>query len=50
MGRLEALMKKTDIVEIKGPDTDLRFSIKDIGAVSCGGEKIYQMVKSSHAQ
>lgn len=39
MGRLEALMKKTDIVEIKGPDTDLRFSIKDIGAVSCGGRK-----------
>jgi aminopeptidase len=30
-------MDKTDRVEIKGPGIDLRFSIKGIGAVSCGG-------------
>lgn len=34
---LADLMKKTDRVHIKGPGTDLRFSIKDIGAVPCGG-------------
>jgi aminopeptidase len=39
MLRLEALMKKTDQVRIEGPNTDLRFSIKDIGAVACGGHK-----------
>lgn len=39
MARLESLMSKTDVVEIKGPDTDLRFSIKGIGAVACGGRK-----------
>ena len=37
MRALKALMDATDRVEIKGPDTDLRFSIKDIPAVSCGG-------------
>ncbi len=37
MQALEALMKKTDRVHIKGPDTDLRFSIKGIDAVACGG-------------
>ncbi len=37
MKALKALMDKTDKVEIKGPGTDLRFSIKGIGAVSCGG-------------
>ncbi|MFP4068961.1 MAG: aminopeptidase [Opitutales bacterium] len=37
MQALEGLMKRTDRVELKGPDTDLRFSIKDIGAVACGG-------------
>lgn len=37
MTALEALMKQTDKVHLKGPDTDLRFSIKGIGAVSCGG-------------
>ncbi|MFW6218244.1 MAG: aminopeptidase, partial [Verrucomicrobiota bacterium] len=31
MQALEGLMKRTDRVELKGPDTDLRFSIKDIG-------------------
>ena len=30
---LERLMKKTDRVHIKGPGTDLQFSIKGIGAV-----------------
>ncbi|MDI9637311.1 aminopeptidase [Kamptonema cortianum] len=34
---LVALMEKTDIVQLKGPGTDLTFSIKDIGAVSCHG-------------
>ena len=37
MQELETLMRKTDRVELKGPDCDLRFSIKDIGAVACGG-------------
>ena len=34
---LKKLMEKTDQVHIKGPDTDLRFSIKDIPAVPCCG-------------
>jgi aminopeptidase len=34
---LKRLMDKTDLVEIKGPGTDLRFSIKDIPAVVCAG-------------
>ena len=33
----EELMNKTDLVELKGPDTNLCFSIKNIGAVACGG-------------
>jgi aminopeptidase len=37
MKALKELMDKTDKVEIKGPGTDLRFSIKDIPAVTCGG-------------
>src|SRR2546423_3449010 len=37
MKTLKALMDKTDRVEIKGPGTDLRFSIKAIGSVICGG-------------
>ena len=36
---LKALMDGTDKVQIKGPDTDLRFSIKDIGSVICGGDR-----------
>jgi aminopeptidase len=40
MAPLEARMKKADRVEIKGPaGTDLRFSIKGIGAIPCSGEK-----------
>lgn len=35
---LKDLMDRTDQVHIKGPGTDLRFSIKDIGAVPCTGE------------
>ena len=35
---LKTLMDRTDRVEITGPDTDLRFSIKGIGSVICGGE------------
>ena len=34
---LEARMRAADKVELSGPDCDLRFSIKDIGAVACGG-------------
>jgi len=37
MAALQKLMARTDRVEIKGPGTDLRFSIKGIGAVPCGG-------------
>src|SRR3989475_13150296 len=33
---LKQLMERTDRVRIKGPDTDLRFSIKGIPAVICG--------------
>ncbi len=38
MQALEALMTSTDRVELKGPGTDLRFSIKGIHAVACGGK------------
>jgi aminopeptidase len=33
------LMTQTDRVEIKGPGTDLSFSIKGVGAVSCHGRR-----------
>ena len=39
MRALKALMEKTDVVEIKGPGTDLRFSIKGIAAIPCGGDR-----------
>ena len=39
MRALKALMERTDTVEIKGPGTDLRFSIKKIPAVMCGGDR-----------
>jgi aminopeptidase len=39
MRALKTLMDRTDRVHIKGPGTDLRFSIKGIGAVSCGGDR-----------
>lgn len=35
---LKEQMNNTDEVHIVGPGTDLRFSIKDIGAVPCAGE------------
>jgi aminopeptidase len=38
MEALVALMNKTDLVELRGPGTDLRFSIKGIGAIASGGE------------
>jgi len=38
MKALAALMDKTDRVEIKGPGTDLRFSIKGLQAIPCGGK------------
>ena len=39
MKPLEKLMTDTDKVHIKGPGTDLRFSIKDIPAIRCAGER-----------
>jgi aminopeptidase len=39
MKALKTLMEKTDRVEIKGPGTDLRFSIKGMSAVICGGDR-----------
>ncbi len=36
---LEKRMKKTNRVHIKGPGTDLEFSIKGLGAVSCNGQR-----------
>jgi aminopeptidase len=39
MKTLKGLMEKTDRVEVKGPGTDLRFSIKGIPAVICGGDR-----------
>jgi len=38
MRALKRLMDKTDEVHIKGPGTDLRFSIKGLEALPCGGE------------
>jgi len=39
MKALKALMERTDRVEIKGAGTDVRFSIKGIPAVICGGDR-----------
>jgi aminopeptidase len=39
MESLKSLMDSADQVRIKGPHTDLRFSIKGIGAVICGGDR-----------
>jgi len=39
MKALADLMSKTDRVHLKGPGIDLRFSLKGIGAVPCGGER-----------
>lgn len=39
MKALTDLMNRTDQVHIKGLGTDLRFSIKGIGAVPCGGAR-----------
>jgi aminopeptidase len=36
---LEKLLKRTDRVHIKGPGTDLKFSIKGIGAKMCKGDR-----------
>lgn len=38
MNALKKLMEKTDRVQILGPGTDLKFSIRGIPAVECGGE------------
>jgi aminopeptidase len=39
MAPLEHRMKKTDRVHLKGPGTDLTFSIKGIGAKMCKGDR-----------
>ncbi len=39
MNPLEKLMKRTDRVHLKGPGTDLTFSIKGIGAKKCEGTR-----------
>jgi aminopeptidase len=39
MKALKGLMEQTDRVQIKGPDTDLNFSIKGIPSVICGGDR-----------
>jgi len=39
MKALKRLMEKTDKVEIRGPGTELRFSIKNIPAVLCAGDR-----------
>jgi len=36
---LEKRMRKADRVQLKGPGTDLRFSIKNIGAKMCKGDR-----------
>jgi len=39
MAPLERRMKRADRVQLKGPGTDLRFSIKGIGAKMCKGDR-----------
>jgi aminopeptidase len=39
MRALKNLFEKTDEVEIRGPGTDLHFSIKGIPAIICGGDR-----------
>jgi aminopeptidase len=39
MKALKTLLEKANRVEVKGPGTDLRFSIKGIPAVICGGDR-----------
>jgi aminopeptidase len=39
MRALKNLFEKTDRVEIRGPGTDLRFSVKGIPAIICGGDR-----------
>ncbi len=36
---LKELMDKTEMVRIVGPNTDIKFSIKDMGSVPCCGER-----------
>lgn len=38
MDHLKELMDRTDRVELKGPNLDLSFSIKGVGAVKCDGK------------
>lgn len=39
MQPLAERMRRTDRVHLKGPGTDLRFSIKDVGVVPCFGQR-----------
>ena len=38
MAALKARLERTDAVHITGPGTDLRFSVKGIPAIACGGD------------
>ncbi|HVU37089.1 MAG TPA: aminopeptidase, partial [Opitutales bacterium] len=38
MAALKTLMERTDRVHLEGPGVDLRFSIKGIPAIACGGQ------------
>ena len=38
MDALKELMNKTEKVHIKGPGTNLQFSLKGMGAIACGGK------------
>jgi len=50
MKALKSLMDRTDRVEITGPGTDLRFSIKGIGSVICGVSTTFPTARSSPAR
>jgi aminopeptidase len=39
MAALKKIMDATDKVHILGPGTDLKFSIKGIGSIACGGDR-----------
>ena len=46
MKALKRLMEKTDKVEIRGPGTELRFSIKNIPAILCAGDRRGQWLEA----
>jgi len=50
MNALRDLMCRTDRVQLKGPGTDLSFSIKGIGAKECGGLRNIPTARSSRVR